>query len=322
VLYRRARQTKSEADNAKHCLARRKAKKAWFVAQQKHNALTYAKATGPGGRSKAFWKILKQNFGRKNNPSIPTLIDGKNVFTSDSAKATLLNTYFVEQSTLDLRAEPPLPDFMSQRDLKTDVCIDTITVSPAMVFSILKSLDASKATGPDGFGNAVLKCCASALCMPISIISQVSLNSGCFPCIWKKANVVPIFKKGEQNCKSNYRPIALLSNVSKVLERLVYNVLYDHCVKSNLLSPKNSGFKKGDGAVNQMIGLTDNIYNALDCGKNVAMVFLDISKAFDRVWHKGLLFKGQLSRKINFSSFLGGALGFWGCNRCMWMVFL
>ena len=57
--------------------------------------------------------------------------------------------------------------------------------------------------------------------------------------------------------------------------------------------PKNSGFKQGDGAVNQMIGLTDNIYNALDCGKNVAMVFLDISKAFDRVWHKGLLFKLQ-----------------------------
>jgi len=59
VLYRRARQTKSEADNTKHCFARRKAKKAWFVTQQKHNAITYAKATGPGGRSKAFWKILK-----------------------------------------------------------------------------------------------------------------------------------------------------------------------------------------------------------------------------------------------------------------------
>ena len=122
---------------------------------------------------------------------------------------------------------------------------------------------------------------------------QISLNSGQFPNIWKKANVVPLFKKGEKNSKTNYRPISLLSNVSKVLERLVYNDLYEHCIKNKLLSPKNSSFKKGDGAVNQMLCLTDNIYKALDSGNSVAMVFLDISKAFDRVWHKGLLFKLQ-----------------------------
>ena len=78
-----------------------------------------------------------------------------------------------------------------------------------------------------------------------------------------------------------------MSNVSKVLERLVYNTVYEHCIKNNLLSPKNSGFKKGDGAVNQMICLTDTIYKALDLGKSVAMVFLDISRAFARVWHRG-----------------------------------
>jgi hypothetical protein len=64
-------------------------------------------------------------------------------------------------------------------------------------------------------------------------------------------------------------------------------------MKNKLLSPKNSGFKKGDGAVNQMLCIIDNIYKALDCGKDVVMVYLDISKAFDKVWHKGLLFKLQ-----------------------------
>ena len=181
----------------------------------------------------------------------------------------------------------------------------------------MKSLDASKATGPDGIGNSVLKSCASALCVPISIVSQISLNLGSFPKIWKKANVVPIFKKGEKNCKSNYRPISLLSNVSKVLERLVYNILYEYCVKNKLLSPKNSGFKKGDGAVNQMICLTDKIYKALDSGKNVVMVFLDIQKAFDRVWHKGLLFKLQCLG-------VGGVLLKWlsdyMSNRCQKVV--
>ena len=108
-----------------------------------------------------------------------------------------------------------------------------------------------------------------------------------------------------------------MSNVSKVLERLVYNVLYEYCVKNKLLSPKNSGFKKGDGAANQMICLTDNIYMALDSGKNVVMVFLDIQKAFDRVWHKGLLYKLQ-------SLGVGGVLLKWlsdyMSNRCQKVV--
>jgi len=291
MLCRRAKRTKSNADNIKFCLARKKAKKAWHAAKEKQNAKIYAKAMGPGGRSKAYWKILKQNFGNKNNQSIPTLIDGTHTYISDASKAELLNTYFVEQSTLDLINEPQLPDFECKRDLKTDAIIEEISINSAQVFAVLKSLDANKATGPDGIGNTVLKHCASALCIPIQIVAQTSLNSGSFPKIWKKANVIPIFKKGEKHCKINYRPISLLSNVSKVLERLVYNVLYEYCTKNNLLSPKNSGYKKGDGAINQMVCITDGIYKALDSGQNIAMVFLDISKAFDRVWHKGLLHK-------------------------------
>ena len=133
-LCRRAKQTKTDADNANYRLARRKAKKAWFAAQQKQNSVTYAKAMGPGGRSKAFWKILKQNFGDTKNQSIPTLVDGPNSFISDISKATILNSYFVEQSTLDLSIEPQLPVFLPQRDLKTNVPINQITISPAKVF--------------------------------------------------------------------------------------------------------------------------------------------------------------------------------------------
>ena len=145
-------------------------------------------------------------------------------FTTNVSKAELLNTSFLEQSTLDLRLQPILPDFEPKLDLKTQRCIDSVPVDPQTVHSILKSLDTSKATGPYGFGNTVLKHCASALYIPISIISEISLNSGSFPNIWKQANVVPVFKKGDNNCKSNYRPISLLSNLSKFLEWLVYNI--------------------------------------------------------------------------------------------------
>jgi len=71
----------------------------------------------------------------------------------------------------------------------------------------------------------------------------------------------------------------------------VYRHIYSHCIKNNLQSPKNSGFKKGEGGINQILGLTDIIYKAFESRSEVAMVFLDISRTFDRVWHEGLLFK-------------------------------
>ena len=83
-LRRRATRTQNKADNAQFCIARWKAKKAWFEAQQKRNEKIYAIATGPGGRSKAFWKILKQNFGSKDNQGIPMLVDGSNIYTTDA----------------------------------------------------------------------------------------------------------------------------------------------------------------------------------------------------------------------------------------------
>ena len=85
--------------------------------------------------------------------------------------------------------------------------------------------------------------------------------------------------------------MSLLSTVSKVFERIIYNEIYDFCLKNNILTYKNSGIKKRDSTINQLIHLTHLIHKVLDDEKQIAMVFLDISKAFDKVWHDGLLFK-------------------------------
>ena len=79
--------------------------------------------------------------------------------------------------------------------------------------------------------------------------------------------------------------------MSKVVERQVYNELYNFCMENGLLSEKNSGFKKKVGTVDQLISLTNKIYQGLDDGEEMAMIFLDLSKAYDRVWHTGLLHK-------------------------------
>jgi hypothetical protein len=118
-----------------------------------------------------------------------------------------------------------------------------------------------------------------------------------------------IFKKIDKQIKSNYRPISLLSCISKVFERIVFNVLYSHLKDNNILNEYNSGFKDQDSAINRLLAITDSIYKGLDQKKDLLLVFLDISKAFDRVWHEGLIHKlieiGVCGNLLNwFSSYL------------------
>ena len=124
--------------------------------------------------------------------------------------------------------------------------------------------------------------CDSALIVPLKIIFANCLSKGIFPDIWKHANVVPVHKKNEKNLKGNYSPISLLPNS-----------LYSHLVSSELLNPNQSGFGPGDSTINQLISITHTIFGAFDCNPplDVRSVYLDISKAFDRVWHDGLIYK-------------------------------
>jgi hypothetical protein len=104
---------------------------------------------------------------------------------------------------------------------------------------------------------------------PITYLINKSLSDGVFPDEWKTANVTPIFKKGDRQDYKNYRPISLLSNTSKILERVVYNHLYEYCNDNNILTERNSGFKKNDGTVNRLLYLVHNIYKGLDDGVTI-----------------------------------------------------
>ena len=155
----------------------------------------------------------------------------------------------------------------------------------------MRGLNISKASGPDGISNRILRECADSLCVPLARLFNMSFQSGTFPASWKTANVVPIYKKNDRQKVSNYRPVSLLCTLSKVMERIVHTRLYEHCVSNNLLTDKNSGFKRCDSTVNQLVFITNKINEALDKKSDACLVFLDISKAFDKVWHRGLLHK-------------------------------
>ena len=168
--------------------------------------------------------------------------------------------------------------------------------------NILKSLDVTKATGPDKISNNILKHCAYTLCHPLSEIFNLCSSSGTLPIKWKEAYVQPIPKKGQSQNKNDYRPISLLSNISKVMEKNITKRLQDFFDNNKNLNTRNSGFKKGDSAVYRLLELAHDIYQEMEDRKHTCAVFLDISKA---CWHAGLFKKiEQMGIKGNLYTLL------------------
>jgi hypothetical protein len=135
----------------------------------------------------------------------------------------------------------------------------------------------------------LLKEASSILKYPLCKLFNLSLSTSIFPTEWKFANVTPVFKKDSPCNVKNYRPISLISIVRKIMERSVYKYIYNYLLANCIIIPHQSGFTRGDWAINQLLFITNEFGEALDEGKEIKEVFCDISKAVDRVWHIGLL---------------------------------
>ena len=136
-----------------------------------------------------------------------------------------------------------------------------------------------------------LKLYGEAIWRPLNIIFKTCLNTGKFPSECKKGNAGPIHKKYDKQNVKNYLPVSLLPICGKISERLIYNVMLDFLNDNNLLSLNQSGFRSDDSCINQDLSINHEILNAFDKGLEVRGIFLDVSKAFDKVWHDGLIFK-------------------------------
>jgi hypothetical protein len=132
-----------------------------------------------------------------------------------------------------------------------------------------------------------LKECADVIAPSLTELFNKSLALGKVPTEWKYANIVPVPKTKETRVISIYRPISLLSLVSKVLEHAVHaRTLY---IVKPLLHSQQHGFRAGRSCITQLLDVVHNIGKALDCGKEIDMIYLDFSKAFDSVAHDKLI---------------------------------
>ena len=137
----------------------------------------------------------------------------------------------------------------------------------------------------------MLKNTSRTIASPLDKLLKRSLRKSSFPALWKLAHVMPIFKKGEKSLVSNYRPISLVSCVGKVFERCVFKHVYNHLISNSLIYQYQSGFLPGHSTVHHLIELIHHTCLALERYETNCQIFCDISKAFDRVWHRGLLLK-------------------------------
>ena len=152
------------------------------------------------------------------------------------------------------------------------------------------SLPPGKAVGSDDINNRTLRELAEELSFPICSLLNQLLSLGIFPDIWKDVLVCPFPKGGNAAASvSNYQPISLLSCLEKVPKCVVFKHLYNNFRDNGILSPLQSGFILGNSTTNQLTFLYNTFCQALDSGKDVRVVFCDVIKAFDHVWHKGLL---------------------------------
>ena len=105
-------------------------------------------------------------------------------------------------------------------------------------------------------------------------------------------------KEERKQIVKHYRPISLLPLFAKMFERILFSNMYNHLISNNLLTKNQSGFRPGDSVTNQLIFLVDKMHSSLDINLEVRYVFLYMSKAFDRVWHEGLLFILRINGKL------------------------
>ena len=109
---------------------------------------------------------------------------------------------------------------------------------------------------------------------PLCKLFNMSLQHAIFPSQWKGANVSPVFKNNKPNEVKNYKPISLLSVISKCMKRCVYKHVYNYLLQNDILTRNQSGFAKGDSAVNLLVNISNEFGNVLDNRKEIRVVFV------------------------------------------------
>ena len=244
--------------------------------------------------SKRTWELLKEAANlNKTKTTIDKINKNDNIITNPVDIANEFNDFFttigvkIAENIKPSIAKPE--DFMPQLDNLEN--LDLGTTSQTHICDIIKSLQPKNSCDVDGISTKLLKALAIEISSPLSHIFNLSLKDGIFPSRLKSSRTVPVFKSGNPDLCDNYRPIALLSTLSKILEKIVCVQLINHLNRNNILYEHQYGFQRNKSTKHNIIHALNHISKALNENKYCIGVFFDLKKAFDVCSHKILLMK-------------------------------
>ncbi|KAL4125740.1 hypothetical protein QTP88_009980 [Uroleucon formosanum] len=241
----------------------------------------------------SLWKKTKSLLRQKETLP-PLLRDDNSLAIDDQDKADLLASHLADSFK-------PHSSLTSQNhiDLVETYLISPLPMAlpakhttPAEVSNIIKNLKNNKSPGHDQISNKIIKNLPPKSIIWLTYIFNALLRLSYFPPTWKNSIIITILKPGKpSNSPSSYRPISLLPAFGKMFEKIILKRLLPIVQKENILPDIQFGFRSKHSTNHQLHRVTDFVSSALESKKYCAGVFLDVAKAFDTVWHHGLLFK-------------------------------
>lgn len=273
--------TKSAEDFEKFRVMRNKVKQEIRNAKLRHYHAIFAKTTN----SKNVWQAINSlGAGKNKEPSRNDL-----VVTPDE-----LNKHYASVSSVKF---PKLIDGMIDKynNIGSNTTLNYEKfyfkyVLPEDIISCILSIT-SKAQGIDCIPATFLILCLPAIVPVLEHIFNFSLQNGCFPKLWKNANIIPVAKTTNPTECKDYRPISILCVLSKALEKVVHKQVSEFIELNNLFSKLQSGFRKGHSVTTALIKVSDDLRKGIDERLMTYLILLDLSKAFDCVHHELLIVK-------------------------------
>ncbi|KAL4126953.1 hypothetical protein QTP88_011151 [Uroleucon formosanum] len=242
----------------------------------------------------SLWKMTKKLINHRDN--IPPLErPDKSLAISDLEKANLfcdhLSSSFSPHS--DLASSPDhvnlVNSFLSS---PLPMSLPAKSISPAEIVSVIHKLRPNKSPGHDQITNKIAKNLPKKAILFLTHIYNAMLRLSYFPPTWKYSIIIMISKPNKpKHLTSSYRPISLLPTFAKLFEKLILHRISLLVDQHNILPKSQFGFRRKHNTIHQIHRITDKISASFETKQYCPGVFLDISKAFDRVWHDGLLFK-------------------------------
>jgi exonuclease III len=254
----------------------------------------YAQRTisGSGNKTKKIWDLAKNEIKKFDKPIICSIkANGEQVHSSLDI-ANEFNTFFTNPVVVGSRPSYCLSPVKYKNPINKISSLESFrefdeTDVQAAVFSVKSKMS----YGDDDIPSALFKEFFPSIRRVVTHLCQQSLSLGVFPSCLKVAKIIPIHKKGPRDFMGNYRPIALLPVLSKVLEKIVHRTLMSHFMNHKILSKSQFGFQSSKSAPDAVTDYVNAVYSELDKKEKTIGIFLDLQKAFDTVDHSILLAK-------------------------------